>query len=217
MKLLSTKILTPAQKQRLSDAGYQVTQYDSLSIALLDFIVPDKAQHCIFSSQNAAKAFAANDNLIKERQVYCVGEKAALLLAENGQKVIEIGQNASELGRKIIKNHKNESFYYFSGNLRRPELPQLLAQNQVEFHEIPAYETQLHYPRFKQEFDLILFFSPSGVQSYNKENSSKNYLAVCIGKTTETEALKQTAKTAIALYTTVDGVIDRAIEQLKKA
>ena len=217
MKILSTKILTQEQYDRLSQAGFEVDQYDSLSISLLKFDIPEEATHCIFSSQNAAKAFVENDNLIKQRQVYCVGEKAALLLEENGQKVMEIGQNAVDLGQKIVKNHQNLPFFYFSGNLRRPELPKLLAEHQVEFHEVPAYETGLNYPEFEEPFDLVLFFSPSGVQSFHKKNAPNNYVAVCIGDTTESEALKHTSNTVVALHTTVDGVIDAAIQHLKKA
>ena len=217
MRLLSTKILTPEQLARLNAAGYQVTQYDGLTIDLLSFNIPESAEHCIFSSQNAAKAFVENDEVIKQRNVYCVGEKAALILEENGQKVAEIGQNALDLGEKIIKNHKKESFFYFSGNLRRPELPQLLAQNQIEFHEVPAYETGLNYPEFENPFEVILYFSPSGVQGYHKHNSQFDYTAVCIGHTTESEALQYTKNTSVSLHTTVDGVIDTAIQHLKTA
>ena len=217
MRLLSTKILTSEQLSRLTTYGYQVTQYDGLTINLLNFHIPEAAEHCIFSSQNAAKAFVENDNVIKQRNVYCVGEKAALILEENGQKVADIGQNALELGEKIIKNHKKESFFYFSGNLRRPELPQLLAQNQIEFHEIPAYETGLNYPEFESPFEVILYFSPSGVQGYHKHNSKSDYTAICIGHTTESEAIKHTKNTSVSLHTTVDGVIDTAIQHLKTA
>lgn len=215
MRILSTKILTPEQTERLESEGFIVEQYDALSIDLLHFDIPEEAANCIFSSQNAAKAFVANDNQIKQRSAFCVGEKAALLLEENGQKIEEIGQNAVDLGQKIIKNHQNKSFFYFSGNLRRPELPRLLAEQQVEFHEVPAYETGLHYPTYDQDFDAILYFSPSGVQSFHKQNKQTDYTAVCIGKTTASEALKHTKKTEISLHTTVDGVIDTAIT-LKK-
>ncbi|WP_435577406.1 uroporphyrinogen-III synthase [Gilvibacter sp.] len=217
MRLLSTKILTDEQQARLQAAGYDVSHYDSLSIELLTFEIPEQAEHCIFSSQNAAKAFINNDSAIKQRSVYCVGEKAALLLEENGQKVIEIGQNAADLAQKIIKNHKNIPFYYFSGNLRRPEMPQLLAQNQVVFHEVPAYETRLNYPEFEQQFETVLFFSPTGVQSYHKNNNNTNYTAICIGETTRAEALAFTPHTATALHTTVDGVLDAALQHLEKA
>lgn len=217
MKLLSTKILSEEQVSRLTQAGFEVSHYDSLTIALLDFEIPEVATHCIFSSQNAAKAFVENNPGIKQYKVYCVGEKAALLLEENGQKVLEIGQNAADLAQKIIKNHKNEQFYYFSGNLRRPELPQMLAQNQVVFHEVPAYETQLKYPAFKIAFETVLYYSPTGVQSYHKNNQNTNYTAICIGETTRSEAIKFTTHTATALHTTVDGVLDAAIQHLEKA
>lgn len=212
MKLLSTKILAPGEQKRLAQAGFQVSQYDALTITLNKFEIPETAEHCIFTSQNAAQAYL--DNVVTNTlcTAYCVGEKAALLLSENGHKIAEIGQNSDDLAQKIVKKHKNQAFFYFSGNLRRPELPLVLTQSQIDFKEVQAYTTRINYKAFETAFDLVLFYSPSGVQSFHKTNKQTDYQAICIGSTTANEASKHTNNYHVALHTTVAGVIDAALK-----
>lgn len=212
MKLLSTKILTPEQFTRLAASGVQIEQYDSLTITLSSFKIPQQTNHCIFTSQNAAQAFLNNLDSNQICTAYCVGERAALLLSQNGHNIAEIGENSANLAQKIIEKHKNQQFLYFSGNLRRPELPLLLTQEQIAFKEIQAYTTHINYKQFNTEFDAILYYSPSGVESFHKHNSQTNYTAVCIGQTTANQAKQYTASYNIALHTTVAGVLDAAIK-----
>ncbi len=210
--LLSTKLLSPQDYDRLIHAGYAVTQYDALSISYNKFSISPEAQHCIFTSQNAAQAYI--DNTVENTfcNAYCVGEKAALLLSQHGHKIAEIGQNSVDLAQKLVENHKNKAFFYFSGNLRRPELPLALTQAQIPFTEEQAYTTHINYKEFDTQFGVVLFFSPSGVQSFHKTNLAYNYTAICIGNTTAKEAMLYTDTHQVALHTTVAGVIDAALK-----
>ncbi|MEP2936637.1 MAG: uroporphyrinogen-III synthase [Gilvibacter sp.] len=212
MKLLSTKILSHEQQQRITSAEITLCMYDALTIVPNSFVIPKEDYDAIFTSQNAAQAYLNNGGDLKGRDVFCVGEKAALLLSQNGQKVIEIAPNSLELGDKIIKKHKNRHFLYFSGNLRRPELPQLLTQNRVSFTEQIAYHTHINYFEHGRDFDSILFFSPSGVSSYFLNAQTKNPVAVCIGQTTAQAAKEFTTNIQVAIHSTVDGVIDAALK-----
>ena len=147
--------------------------------------------------------------------MFCVGEKTASLLIENNYNVIETAKNASGLAEIIIKNYKSGSFVFFCGDKRREELPRILSENRVDFTEQILYKTTLNSQRFKEEFDGILFFSPSAVQSYIQVNSLKNAIAFCIGNTTANEAKKHTSNIVVSTQTTIEATIDELIRYFK--
>ena len=220
--LLSTKKLKPNQKELILNAGLSFVEYDAIKIENVHFEIPAELQNAIFTSQNAVKAYLKQAEKLPSPpgeglgvRTFCVGEKTKTLLEKNGLKVVEIGENASELAQKIALSHKNESFYFFTGNKRRDELPQILANSNIKLTEIEVYKTSLNTKEFYQNFDSILFFSPSGVQSFATQNKFGESLAVCIGNTTATEARKHTQHIEIANSTSVESVIARAVKVLK--
>ncbi|MAW96082.1 MAG: uroporphyrinogen-III synthase [Leeuwenhoekiella sp.] len=230
VRVLSTKKLTPSQKNLILGAGFSMVEYVAIKIDFLDFNLPQQLENLIFTSQNAVKAFLkklvernvsnANVNqppLLEERagvRCFCVGSKTEALLLKNGLKVVKTGQNASELADFITKNYKNEHFCFFCGNKRRDELPQILNENRLRFQEIEVYKTSLNNKKFEQKFDAVLFFSPSGVQSFAQQNSLENTLAVCIGNTTAAEVQNYTDQFTVANATTIESVIARAVKAL---
>ncbi len=215
--ILSTKILSLAQKERLLNAGIAVVSYDAINIEFADFSMDTNFQNLIFTSQNAVIAFL--QNISKEKNVdfslfkcFCVGEKTAALLEENGLKVIEIVNYGKELAEKLIKTYKNESFLFFCGNLRRDELPDRLRKNNIPCKEITAYATTLNPKKFDRHFDGVLFFSPSGVESYLKANTIGNSTAFCIGTTTAAAVEALTDKIVIANKPTIENVLVQVIK-----
>lgn len=211
--ILSTKILTSAQKASLKDAGLNVAEYDAIEIVNIEFEVPKNIENAIFTSQNAVKSI--QNSKFKIQNLYCVGEKTKALLEENDQKVIKTAKNASELTSFILKKHKNKLFHFFCGNLRGDELPSTLKKAKIDLFEVKVYETKLNLKHFDQKWDGILFFSPSGVQSFTSENQIRNSRVICIGETTASEAKKHTNNINIASETTIESVIEKAIEILK--
>ncbi|TEB40719.1 uroporphyrinogen-III synthase, partial [Flavobacterium circumlabens] len=106
-------------------------------------------------------------------------------------------------------------FTFFSGNLRRETLPQALKEADVKFNEIQVYDTSLTPQKIKTAPDAILFFSPSGVESYLKENIIKKEKCFCIGETTADALEKITKNIIIADQPTVEDVIEDVIEEYK--
>jgi uroporphyrinogen-III synthase len=213
--LLSTKTLNLAQKQLLLDAKMEFSEYDAISIKLVPFKSPNFIQNAIFSSQNAVKSMKKYQKELLFGNIencFCVGEKTTALLKENNQKVIKISQNASELANFIKKTYKNEDFYFFCGSHRRDELPEILKKSKNPLFEVKTYEIELNSIHFEQKLDKILFFSPSGVQSFTSENQIGNSQVICIGETTASEAKKHTDNVIIASETTIDSVINEAIK-----
>lgn len=96
---------------------------------------------------------------------------------------------------------------YFCGSLKRDELSSLLDENNITVNEVEAYRTILNERKFESNFDGILFYSPSGVQSYIEDNSNKNSVAFCIGETTANEAKKHFNSVEISTLPSIESVI----------
>ncbi len=122
---------------------------------------------------------------------------------------------ASDLAEIITLIYNKESFTFFSGNLRRDTLPDALKEAGIKFNEIQVYDTSLQPQKIKTAVDALLFFSPSGVESYLKENTIKKETCFCIGETTAEALHKITKNIIIADQPTVENVIEDVINEYK--
>ncbi|SDS40935.1 uroporphyrinogen-III synthase [Gramella sp. MAR_2010_147] len=211
--VLSTKKLAVNQKELLLNSGIGFVEYDAISIKFIDFDLKKEAvENAIFTSKNSVKAIAEKPFEIKN--CFCVGDKTSVLLEEKGYLVVERAENSRDLAQKIIQKHNNKQFHFFCGNMRREELPQLLNKNGIQLSETMVYETSMNSKRFESDFDGILFFSPSAVQSFTKENKI-NSIAFCIGETTANEVMKHSENIIIASKPTIENVIVKVVSNLK--
>jgi len=211
--VLSTKKLSVAQRELLLNAGLGFVDYDAIAIELVNFEYSGVVANAIFTSKNAVKAVLQTG--INVSNCFCVGQNTKKLLEESGQKVIETAQNASDLAKIITKLYKNDAFVFFCGDKRREELPQILRENRIQFSEEVVYKTILAPKKFDRVFDGILFFSPSGVQSYTSQNDVAQSVAFCIGSTTASSIKKHTNQIQIANKPTVENVIVQAVKYFK--
>jgi len=210
--ILSTKKLSLSQKELLLNAKLRLVEYDAINIEHLEFELETGYDFYLFTSQNAIKSYlgkADSSNNIAKR-AFCVGEKTRALLEANGFQVVEMAQNASQLAKIIGDGYQNNSFLFLSGNLRKEELPSILKEKNIRYKELNAYRTVLNEKEFSASFDGILFYSPSGVQSFISKNEIGNGIAFCIGDTTATEAKKYTNRLIIANKPTIENVIVQA-------
>lgn len=215
INILSTKKLLPKQKQLLLDANLSVVEDDFIEIKIKNFELTNVNDNLIFTSQNAVQSVLDNPKCseLRGKSVFCVGIKTKEFLEDNGSEVAVYTDYASDLAEIITLIYANETFTFFSGNLRKDVLPKALKENQITFNEIEVYETNITSHKIKSNLDGILFFSPSAVESYLKMNTIKNEVCFCIGETTA-EALenRKIKKIVIAEQPTVDNVIAEVIE-----
>lgn len=210
--ILSTKILSLAQKNLLLNSGIGVVEYDAVKINFTDFTSEKRIKNAIISSQNTALALSQKD--IRIDRCFCVGAKTAHMLREQGFNVIESEDYSKDLAAKITAEYPEENFTLFCGNRRREELPLILKENNIKIEEIEVYRTHLDPVTFEQNFDGIMFFSPSGVKSYISSNVLNGSLAFCIGNTTATEAGKHTKKIVTATSPSIENVIVQVVKKL---
>lgn len=209
--ILSTKILSQSQKSLLLNAGLSLVEYDAITVTLLDLKTERKIyENAIVTSQNTVAAMIKNN--IHIENCFCVGTKTKDLLQKNGFNVVENADYGKDLAEKIVENHPKKSFIFFCGNRKLDDIPSVLYQNKIPFNEIEIYQTEFNPKKINKNFDAILFYSPSGVQSFVIKNKLENTIAVCIGTTTAAEAKKHTEKIVIAAKPTVENVIVKAVK-----
>lgn len=215
--ILSTKILLSHQKQALLDAGFSVTEANFIKTENSDFDLNGINDNLIFTSQNAAQSVLLHPKFeeLKSKKVFCVGIKTKAFLEENGFNVEVYLDYASDLAEIITLIYAKESYTFFSGNLRKETLPKALKEAKVNFNEIQVYETTLTPQKIKTPVDAILFFSPSGVESYLSANKIKNEICFCIGETTAETLDKTTRNIIVADQPSVDNVIEDVIQEYK--
>ena len=222
IRILSTKKLLPNQRQYLLNANFAVLEADFIETKLLPIKVGAKINEAlIFTSQNAVNAVleSGNSQSLKEKKVFCVGLKTKELLESNGFQVQAYTGYAEDLAEIISLVYADLSYTFFCGNLRRDILPEKLKEANVTFNEIEVYKTELKPQKMSAKPDGILFFSPSGVESYVRENKITDEICFCIGNTTaEALILKLQDKTEniiIANQPSVENVIIQCINYYK--
>ena len=221
IRVLSTKKLLVNQKQFLLNANISLVEADFISINQKKVNIETINENLIFTSQNAVLSLIENledtdtIELLKKKNVFCVGMKTKGLLEENGFNVIAYTGYAADLAEIITLIYGKEKFTFFSGNLRRDTLPDALKEAKIVFNEIEVYQTILNPQKVNGTFDGILFYSPSGIQSYLKDNKINKETCFCIGTTTA-EALENiTNNVIIANQPTVENVIIQCINFYK--
>ena len=205
IRLLSTKCLPVEQQNRLIQTGVNYSCWDFISTVPKDFEADLNNKSLIFSSQNAVKA-VFNQFRDSANNCYCVGEKTQKLLEENGQKVIKMAQNSSILVDFILKNAKKESFLFFTGNRRMPLIEAAFAQEKRPLEVVETYSTTAQ-PKAMGNYDTILFYSPSGVESYLQNNSLAQVTSFALGETTAQSLQQHTDNIITATQPTIEHLI----------
>lgn len=185
-RILSTKKLLPNQRHFLLNAGLKVIEANFITTHLKPFDINAVNPNLVFTSRNGFMAFLAHklSGVYVGSNVFCVGTTTHSLIQSYGFKVVASADNAQQLAEIIISNHSAESFTFFSGSLRRDTLPALLENAGVNLNEVQVYDTELTPHKITVPLDGLLFYSPSGVESYLKENIITSEACFCIGATT---------------------------------
>lgn len=219
IRILSTKKLLSNQKQFLLNANFSVVEADFIKTENKPFQLKAINDNLIFTSQNAVHSLVDNAEKLlpklREKNVFCVGLKTKALLEEKGFNVIAYTGYAADLAEIIALIYAKENFTFFSGNLRRDTLPNFLKEANITFNEIEVYETHLMAQKINTPVDGILFFSPSAVESFLKENKIKKEICFCIGNTTAEALEKTTNNIIVANQPTVENTIIQCINEFK--
>lgn len=129
----------------------------------------------IFTSRNAVDHFfkLCKDMKIEvsaDMKYFCISDQTANYL----QKYIVIRKRKIFTGSKtaqdlieILKKHKNEKYVFPCSNIRKNDIPDFLKSNGYNFSEAVIYRTVASdlSDLAHVNYDIIAFFSPSGINS----------------------------------------------------
>jgi uroporphyrinogen-III synthase len=156
----------------------------------------------IFTSKNAVDFFF---KLCKEGKIeisptmkyFCVTEQTANYLQKyivlRKRKIFTGTKVASDLF-EILKKHKTEKFLYPCSDIRNDDIPQFLKSNEFNYSEAVIYNTvPSNLSDLKEVFyDIIVFFSPSGINSlfHNFPNFVQNNTRIAAFGSTTAKAVR---------------------------
>lgn len=198
ISILSTKKLQSNQRNFLLNAGFSLIEADFIKIFILPFQLKNTPTLLLFTSQNAVESVLKNEKaeILKTIPAICVGIKTKQLLEKNGFRVLAMEEYAQRLAPIIQKDFSKEQIAFFAGNLRRNVLPDAMNQANITFDEYLVYQNEESSLKIKAKTDGILFYSPSGIKSYLKQNTITTQTCFCIGTTTA-DALKDITKNVV--------------------
>lgn len=211
INVYSTKNLSLNQKKSLSPKiGVSMSDFIvTRSNRLKPVIVKNPIENVIITSQNAVNALL--DSFIPTelnfKNIYCVGKRTKRLIERKIGKVTHVENSAEKLANYLAENLEEKEITYFCGNKRRTELPAILSKNNITLNEIECYQTQLTPKKIEKKYNGILFYSPTGIESYLKKNTSSKSVAFCIGDTTASYAKKHFEKVVVAKLPTVENLL----------
>ncbi|SNR61926.1 hydroxymethylbilane synthase [Lutibacter flavus] len=207
----STKSLSHDQTNNLS-SKIGVTSSDFITIRnnrLKRVIVKKPIKNALFTSQNAVEALLNNFSRVELdfENIYCVGRRTKRLIEKKIGKVTHIENNSEKLADYLVKNLDTKEVTFFCGDKRMDDLPTTLLNNYFIVNEVECYQTQLTPRLIEDKYKGILFYSPSGVESYLKENTANEIVAFCIGETTAKKAKDHFKNVVVSKLSTVESVI----------
>lgn len=180
IKILSTKILDEGIIQQAASKNIIIDCIPFIQIKTIDTPVLqreitkaiEKNDHIIFTSANAVEAVAKQFNTKQQLNVFCISGKTRKAVEENfpGSNIITDAPNGSELAEKII-NSKIKSAVFFCSDKRLNTIPEKLSFENIVLDEIIVYETVITPQRIEKNYEGVLFFSPSGVDSFFSVNT----------------------------------------------
>lgn len=170
----------------------------------------------VFTSMNAVEAVAVHLNHASpDWKIFCIGSTTKNLVKEyfGINSIAGTGDSASALADVIIANKEISSVTFFCGNQRREELPERLSQHGIGLKELVVYKTIQSSHQTCSEYDAIIFYSPSAVNSFFLTNKiNQHTILFAIGNTTANEIKKHSNnKIIIAEDASKELLVDQAI------
>ena len=175
-------------------------------VAIKEFInqrvtIPDHSA-VIFTSRNAVDHFfrLATESKVEissDMKYFCISEQTANYLQKyivvRRRKIFTGERTAADL-LTVIQKHKEENFLFPCSNIRTDDIPNFLTKNKYDWSEAIIYRTVAVDLSDLDDvtYDVIAFFSPSGIDSllHNFPKFKQNNTRIAAFGTTTSKAVK---------------------------
>jgi len=209
--IYSTKKLTDGQLQ-LFHNNVTADSNDAIKISLNRIpksVVRKEIENVIITSKNGVEALLHNfvPAELQFKNIYCVGRRTKRMIEKRIGNVKHIEANAKNLAEHLVNYMEGKEVTYFCSDLRLDDLPNILVENNITVNEVEAYQTKYNADKVESNLDGVMFYSPSTVESYLKQNKASG-IAFCIGETTAKVANQFFEDVRIAKVPTVESVIE---------
>lgn len=232
-KVFSTKILASGLQMAAKANGIYLEQQAFITTTpCVTKTIKEQMQHwsngpqnAVFTSANGVAAVApffkaANSVAGSAWKVFCISGRTreALLQLFSPQQIVATAEYGSHLARHIIAAGVKEVIF-FCGNIRREELPNMLTAAGIKVNELVVYQTKETPMAILPNWDAVLFFSPSAVQSFFQLNKLKeSTVCFAIGTTTAASLAQHTPnKIVISRATTQEVLLQCVIDYFNQA
>lgn len=209
--IFSTRALSLDQKNTLlTKIGVSMSDFITIRYnRLKPIVVKNPIKNVVFTSKNSVEALLNNfdPSAMDFSNIYCVGRRTKRLIERKIGKVTHVENSAEKLANYLVKNITTKDVTFFCGNKRRDELPDILAKNNIIVQEVECYVSSLTPKKIEGKYKGILFYSPTGVESFIKVNKASDIAVFCIGETTAAAARKYFKNIIVAKLPTVESIL----------
>ena len=171
----------------------QLLYHSFLTFSKIELIEIPKTEVLFFSSKRAVDYFLEQASISPETQIACIGEATKNQLELLGYNVDYVGQQAGN--PELVSKH-------FASWLGDKSCVILLAKeskksiikhlNPTKINCCVVYETLIHSQKLDQQFDVVIFTSPSNAEGFLKENKITEFTKVLAwGETTKKYLVEQ--------------------------
>lgn len=126
----------------------------------------------VFTSMNAVDAVAGCLGIAIPPKIFCIGSATRERVLENFGKdcIAGTADSAAALAEVIIGQDTIKEVAFFCGDQRRDELPAKLWEAGIRVKELIVYQTRPTPHTIRREYEGVVFFSPSAVNSFFSAN-----------------------------------------------
>ncbi|PSL47733.1 uroporphyrinogen-III synthase [Chitinophaga niastensis] len=172
----------------------------------------------VFTSANAVQILSKNylfNTVVPDAQIACIAgnTKQSVLETFPDCTILAEADYGNDLADAIIQRESTHEVSFFCGNQRRNELPGKLKAAGIIVNEYVIYENTPITVVITDDYDGILFFSPSAAKSFFSANSiHKNTVCFAIGTTTAVALKDYTSnKIIVSTGTSPESMVQTAI------
>ncbi len=190
--MLSTKILDDSVLQYGAQYNINIVCHAFTQIVPLSFFLSTQQLNIydsiVFTSQNAVfQFFSQGYKISSSLSVFCISEQTQIALKNYGITTVQSALNAKALAEKIIQ-HQTKKILHVCSKQRLTILETKLSNHHIQYDCLEVYDTIAKDVVVDMtSFDAILFYSPSGVESFFASHQlEKRQIISCIGTSTAT-------------------------------